>query len=142
MGGLANTKSKRIKNILVSIKAQQGEISLDFMKKLHPDEVARKLLAYPGVGMKTARCVQLFSLGQAAFPVDTHVHRVTMRLGLIPQKATRNQAHENLGNIVPEKNMYSFHINLVNHGKKICRARNPMCSECPLSKLCPRVGLK
>jgi len=137
IGGLSNTKSKRIKQILRSIKQEQGAIELDFLRELEPDQVEQKLLSYPGVGLKTVRCVQLFALSQPVFPVDTHIFRVTKRLGLILEKSSPEQAHATLGKMVPRRKMYSFHINLIRHGRALCRARNPKCPECPLLKTCP-----
>ena len=139
VGGLANIKSKRIVQILSSIATERGRIDLNFLKKLPPEEVERKLLSYPGVGLKTVRCVQLFALGQQAFPVDTHVYRVTKRLGLIPERISREEAHNLLGRVVTGNKMYSFHINLIRHGRSICTSRNPKCEKCPLKRLCPRI---
>ena len=137
VGGLSNTKSKRIKQILKSIKAERGKIELEFLRQMDPEKTEQKLLSYPGVGLKTARCVQIFSLGQAAFPVDTHIFRITKRLGLIPEKASPEQAHQQLGRAVPPDKMYTFHINLIKHGRALCRARKPLCPQCPLLNHCP-----
>lgn len=137
VGGLSNTKSKRIKEILKSIKAERGKIELDFLRRIDPGQAEQKLLAYPGVGLKTARCVQIFALGQAAFPVDTHIFRITKRLGLIAEKASPEQAHQQLGQAVAPDKMYTFHINLIKHGRALCRARNPLCPQCPLLSHCP-----
>ena len=137
VGGLSNTKSKRIKQILKSIKAERGKIELEFLRQMDPEKTEQKLLAYPGVGLKTARCVQIFSLGQAAFPVDTHIFRITKRLGLIPEKSTPEQAHQQLGRAVIQDKMYTFHINLIKHGRALCRARKPLCPQCPLLNHCP-----
>jgi endonuclease III len=136
-GGLSNTKSKRIKEILKSIKSERGKIELDFLRGIDTDQTEQKLLTYPGVGLKTARCVQIFSLGQATFPVDTHIFRITKRLGLIAGKTTPEQAHQQLGRAVSQDKMYTFHINLIKHGRKLCRARNPLCPQCPLLSHCP-----
>jgi len=141
VGGLARIKSKRIKHILTAIEAEHGRIDLEFLRELSPEEAEQKLISYLGVGMKTARCVQLFALGQKAFPVDTHVHRVTKRLGLIPQKTSRDQAHNLLGATVPRNKMYSFHINLIRHGREVCAARQPKCDKCTLRRDCPRAGV-
>ena len=139
MGGLANIKSKRIKHILCSIEAERGRIELDFLKELSPEEVERKLLSYPGVGLKTVRCIQLFALRQQAFPVDTHVHRLAIRMGLISERTSRDQAHKLLARKVPGHKMYSFHINLIRHGRRICTSKGPKCEQCPLNRLCLRI---
>jgi endonuclease-3 len=93
------------------------------------------------VGLKTAKIVLLFSLGRNVFPVDTHIHRLSKRLGLVPEKATRERTHEIMGDLVPPEKMYSFHLNLIAHGRRICRARQPRCPECFLSALCPKIGV-
>src|SRR5205085_8570376 len=90
-----------------------------------------------GVGPKTAACVLLFSCGKPALPVDTHVHRVSLRLGLVPPKANAEQAHALLEEIVPPAEVYRFHMNLIRHGRQICKAQRPQCSACPVLDLCP-----
>ena len=95
----------------------------------------------PGVGMKTASCVLLFSLGIPALPVDTHVYRVSQRLGLFDNKMSVNQAHVYLEGIVPQDMAYEFHILLIEHGRRTCKARNPYCSKCVLQAICPSSSL-
>ena len=141
VGGLANIKSKRIKEILRSIKRERGDFDLSFLRNLPADEAEKTLLSYKGVGLKTAKIVLLFSLGRNVFPVDTHIHRLSKRLGLVPEKATRERTHEIMGDLVPPEKMYSFHLNLIAHGRRICRARQPRCPECFLSALCPKIGV-
>ncbi len=96
------------------------------------------LLRLPGVGPKTAACVLLFSLGLPALPVDTHVHRVALRIGLIPPGTTAEAAHRLLEALVGEDRdrVYAFHINMIAHGRAVCRARSPNCAVCPLQECC------
>lgn len=142
VGGLANIKSKRIKEILHSIREESGDFDLSFLRDLPPEEAEKTLLSYKGVGLKTAKVVLMFSLGKNVFPVDTHIHRLSRRLGLVPERATREKTHELMGNLVPPEKMYPFHLNLIAHGRKICAARNPLCPHCPLSPLCPKLGVE
>jgi endonuclease-3 len=141
VGGLANIKSRRIKEILHSIKEEHGEFDLSFLRDLPTEEAEKALLSYKGVGLKTAKVVLLFSLGKEVFPVDTHIHRLSGRLGLVPEKATREQTHEIMGDLVPPRKMYPFHLNLIAHGRKVCTARNPRCPDCVLNPLCPKIGV-
>ena len=136
-GGLGEVKAKYIKQTLETIKLKRGKLELDFLKKLTVAEARNWLMQLPGVGMKTASCVLLFSLGMPALPVDTHVFRVSKRLGLIPDNISVNEAHEMLENIVPNNAIYSFHILLLEHGRKICKAQRPRCYQCILQKICP-----
>lgn len=134
--GLAPTKAPRIQEVLRRITEERGEVSLDFLGDLPPPEARRWLLSMRGVGPKTAAIVLLFALGKPAFPVDTHVHRVTRRLGLIPPKTTRETAHELLEGILPAEVYYTFHLNLIAHGRAICHARTPACARCTLQDCC------
>jgi endonuclease-3 len=134
--GLAPTKAPRIQEALRRITAERGEISLDFLADLPLEEAREWLLGIPGVGPKTAAIVLLFALGRPAFPVDTHIHRVARRLGLIPEKATRERAHELLEQLVPPEIYYPFHLNLIAHGRAVCHARNPECARCVLQDHC------
>ena len=113
-----------------------GELSLEFLKEMPVEEAKAWLTAIKGVGPKTAAIVLLFSLGRPAFPVDTHVHRVTGRLGLIGPKVTREQAHILLEELLPEDLYYAFHLNVIRHGREVCTARNPRCEACVLADLC------
>ena len=134
--GLAPTKGPRIQEALRRVTTQRGEISLGFLADMPLAEAREWLLALPGVGPKTAAIVLLFALGRPAFPVDTHVHRVTRRLGLIPDRATREKAHELLEQLVPPEIYYPFHLNLIAHGRTVCHARNPECARCALQDEC------
>ena len=134
--GLAPTKAPRIQAALQRVTAEQGEISLDFLASLPLEEARAWLLSLPGVGPKTAAIVLLFALGRPAFPVDTHIHRVTRRLGLIPDRTSREKAHKLLEQLVPPEIYYSFHLNLIAHGRAVCHARNPACGRCILRDEC------
>lgn len=99
------------------------------------------LVALPGVGPKTAACVLLFSLDRPHFPVDTHVHRVAIRLGLVAQRASAVAAQASLQEAVAPEDVYRLHMGLIRHGREVCVARRPFCSQCVLFDLCPRVGV-
>jgi endonuclease-3 len=134
--GLANQKGPRIQKVLREITAERGELSLGFLADLPVEEARRWLMSFKGVGPKTAAIVLLFSLGEPAFPVDTHVHRVTGRLGLRPDKMNAEQAHDFLSRLFPPEAYYAAHLNLIRLGREICHARNPECLRCPLNDLC------
>jgi len=134
--GLAPTKAPRIQKALHRITEERGEIELAFLNEMALEEARTWLLGIPGVGPKTASIVLLFALGRPAFPVDTHVHRVTRRLGLIPEKTSREKAHELLENLIPPEIYYPFHLNLIEHGRTVCHARNPRCDQCILQAHC------
>ncbi len=135
-GGLANVKSPRIQEALRAIKQEQGEFTLDFLAEMGVNEARRWLTALSGVGPKTAAIVLLFSLGRPVFPVDTHVHRVSRRLGLIGPKTSREQAHEILEELLPPEIYYTFHLNLIAHGREVCKSQRPLCATCILREHC------
>jgi endonuclease-3 len=134
--GLANQKAPRIQNALRRVREESGEISLDFLNDMSHDEAMAWLVALPGVGPKTASIVLLFAFGRPAFPVDTHVHRLTKRLGLIGPKVSANKAHGLLESMGDADTYYAYHLNLIRHGRQVCQARNPRCAECFLQKEC------
>lgn len=136
VGGLAHTKAARIKKLLDDIFAKQGKLDLDLLSDL-PDEEARSyLMQFHGVGIKTASCVLMFALGRPVFPVDTHIHRISQRLDLIDSSVSAESAHHLLQAMIPDDSVYSLHVNLVTHGRRVCKARNPSCDICPLLELC------
>jgi endonuclease-3 len=135
-GGLAEIKSARIQEILAQIRRERGKLSLDFVCDLPVEEAKEHLLSFKGVGPKTAAIVLLFDCGMPLFPVDTHVFRVTSRLGWLPEGATPEKAHDLLRELVPEELHFQLHLNLVQHGRETCHARNPDCASCPLKRLC------
>lgn len=134
--GLSNQKAPRIQNALRYIERERGELALDFLADRPVDEAKEWLTAIKGVGPKTASIILLFTFNQSAFPVDTHVHRVSKRLGLIGPKVTADKAHKILENIVDPDDYYAFHINLIRHGREICQSRQPKCHICPLQEWC------
>lgn len=136
VGGLANIKSKRIIRILRQIKARSAGYSLSFLKKMADDEVWSYLSEFDGVGPKTVSCVMLFSLGRGTMPVDTHVHRVGRRLGLIPDHFTAEQAHEWFADLSLPVDIYQLHLNMISHGRTLCRPARPKCGECNLKRYC------
>jgi endonuclease-3 len=139
VGGLARQKSRRILSILRTIETDRGSIDLDFLGDLSEEEVRRYLLNFPGVGPKTVSCVLLFSLGMPAFPVDTHIHRLAIRLGLITGSTPPTKAHQVLGAMIPTNMYLTLHLNLIAHGRKVCRAQSPLCDRCVLDDICPKV---
>jgi endonuclease-3 len=137
VGGLSRIKAVRIKQIFNVIEKEHGCISLDFLSSLNASEAKDYLMRLPGVGEKTANCVLLFSLGNPCLPVDTHVFRVAKRLGLIGAKVSIEKAHYLLQQQVPPSKVYQFHIHMIEHGRKVCHARNPQCDSCILRNDCP-----
>ncbi|MFH1924809.1 MAG: endonuclease III, partial [Planctomycetota bacterium] len=134
--GLANRKAPRIKAILKRIHAERGELSLEFLRSMPTPEAVAYLRGLDGVGPKTAACVLLFACRKPVLPVDTHVHRVSRRLGLIAPGTDAARAHEELAPLVPASRVLEFHVQLIRHGRTRCSARNPKCEDCPLVDLC------
>lgn len=135
VGGLANRKAPRIIGILRQIYGRQGNLDLEWLRDVSDSEAIDYLMAFDGVGRKTAACVLVFAMGRPVLPVDTHVHRVAMRLGIIG-KMSAEQAHDALAELVPPERVYSFHVNMVAHGREICHAQRPKCEICPLRGEC------
>ena len=133
--GLTNQKSASIKKMLKQMKKKYGRLSLKFLNKMSNDEIYEELMQYDGVGVKTISCVLAFSLGRDVFPVDTHVHRITNRLG-IANAATPVKTFEQLKDKIPEGRKFLLHTLLIRFGRKVCRAQNPLCSKCRLYDLC------
>ncbi len=134
--GLANQKGPRIQQALRRITAERGELNIDFLAKMPVTDARAWLLSINGIGPKTAAIVLLFCYGMPAFPVDTHVHRVTGRLGLRPEKLNADDTHDLMEQLCPSGQEGPFHLNLIRHGREICHARNPECGRCPLQKWC------
>lgn len=135
--GLANQKAPRIQAVLLAITQERGRLDLRFLIRLPPDQALAWLMRFKGVGHKTASIVLLFSLGMPAFPVDTHIYRVSGRLGLRPPRASLQQTHALLARTFPPQTYYAAHLNLIRHGREVCRARKPLCPTCVLRRLCP-----
>lgn len=134
--GLANQKGPRIQQVLRSITEERGSLDLSFLGELPVDEARAWLTRFNGVGPKTAAIVLCFSLGKPAFPVDTHIYRVTGRIGLRPEKMTVEQAHPHLESLFPPETYYPAHLNIIRLGREICTARRPYCEKCPILNLC------
>jgi endonuclease-3 len=134
--GLANQKGPRIQTLLKAITEERGDLNLEFLRKCQPGEVKNWLMQFKGVGPKTAAIVMQFSLGMPAFPVDTHIYRVSGRLGLRDPKATAEAAHAILADLFPAETYYDVHLNLIRHGREVCHARKPACERCVLQDLC------
>ncbi|MFO7697289.1 MAG: endonuclease III [Anaerolineae bacterium] len=137
VGGLGRIKAPRIQQIIAHLEQERGSATLDFLDEMPLDEARAYLLSLPGVGPKTAACVLLFSLHKPALPVDTHVYRVSQRLGLIGEKVNAEQAHTLLETLIPPELYYPFHLLLIQHGRTLCSAQRPQCGACPLADLCP-----
>ena len=135
-GGLSRIKAPRIKAILEGILDGSGSPDLGFLGTLPLHKARAWLQALPGVGPKTASCVLLFSLGRPALPVDTHVYRVSRRLGLIDIRVSPARAHQLLEGLVPAEWIYQFHLNMLAHGRRVCQAQRPRCQECVLRGGC------
>ncbi|MFW5714031.1 MAG: endonuclease III domain-containing protein [Brevefilum sp.] len=135
--GLANQKGPRIQGALQDIAEQTGgEINLDFLKEMEPEEAREWLLDVKGVGPKTAAIVLLFSLGIPAFPVDTHIYRVSGRIGIRPLHLSVEKTHAYLEERIPEEAFYDLHLNLIRLGRQVCGARKWHCYRCPVEDLC------
>jgi endonuclease-3 len=134
--GLANQKGPRIQAVLHEITAERGSLDLSFLDDLSAEEARTWLLKFKGVGPKTAAIVLQFSLNKPAFPVDTHVHRLSGRIGLRPENMNAEKAHDHLEALFPPETYYPAHLNLIRLGREVCNARRPNCPACPLQDLC------
>lgn len=133
--GLSNTKAANIKLMLQEMRQEHNDLDFSFLKKYSDDEVYEEFLKYKGIGIKTISCVLVFALGRDAFPVDTHVHRVLNRLGVVKTGLPEKTFNE-VNNFIPEGRKYELHNNLIKFGRNICRAKNPLCSACFLYGIC------
>ncbi|HWQ21088.1 MAG TPA: endonuclease III [Methanotrichaceae archaeon] len=136
VGGLADIKARRIKDALEQIRRDRGAVDLKFLKGMSLEEARRYLMALPGVGPKTTAVVLLFAFGFPIMPVDTHVYRVSQRLGLVPEKVSIEDAQRALEECTPPDKYFSLHLNLIRHGRRICRARGPLHDQCVLRGIC------
>jgi endonuclease III len=136
-GGLANTKAPRIQRILREIHEREGRYELSALRGLPDAQASSYLASLPGVGPKTAAVVLAFALGRDAFPVDTHVHRVTTRLGWVAPKTSAERAHQRLHELIPSELRVPLHVGLIRLGREICKAGRPRCEGCPVFELCP-----
>ena len=135
-GGLSNQKAAVIKELLLQIRRQHGTFELGFLHDL-PVEAAKEYLSgFRGIGPKSVACTLLFACGHDIFPLDTHIFRVLRRVGLIPLRGSDAEAHRIMDSIVPKGKFYSFHVNLIRHGRAICKPREPHCERCPIIEYC------
>ena len=135
-GGIADVKAGRIQAILAEIGRREGGLDLSRFATMSDQAVAAYLCELPGVGPKTAACVLVFSMGRPAFPIDTHVHRIAIRLGWIEEKTSAERAHRELAPKVPADIRYDLHVALIDHGRAVCKPHTPLCSDCVLFDLC------
>jgi len=135
-GGLAPTKAPRIQAVLRHLYEERGDFSLEFLGEMKPAEALAWLTQVPGIGRKTASVVLLFAFGMPLMPVDRHIERVTRRIGLIPPKATVEQAHDYLQAQLPDERVHEAHVNLITHGRQTCHALRPACGRCALAARC------
>jgi endonuclease-3 len=135
-GGLANQKASVIKSLLQQIKEEQGTLELGFLHEMNALEAREYLKQFRGIGPKTIACTLLFACRKDVFPLDTHIFRILRRVGLIPQKCTDARAHDIMDRTVPAGKFYSFHVNLIRHGRALCRPREPLCERCPIVEYC------
>lgn len=138
-GGLANIKAVRIKALLEEIWAEQGSFDLSFLRDLSDEEVQAYLARFKGIGSKSVACFLLFGMGRPAFPVDTHIFRVSRRLGLLDGRMTPETAQEFLESRIPPGDRHALHLHLVQHGRQVCKARRPLCAGCVLARACDSV---
>jgi endonuclease-3 len=136
-GGLADTKAHYIKDTLAGIIAEQGRLDLGFLEEMSDREALDYLTRFRGVGIKTASCVLLFAMGRPVMPVDTHVFRINNRLDFIGDGVSRDAAHGLMTAITPAEDIYTYHVNTVTHGRRVCKAREPLCGQCVIRSLCP-----
>jgi endonuclease-3 len=136
-GGLANTKAPRIQAILHEVRDREGAFDLSRLREMSDADARAYLMSLPGIGPKTAAVVLSFALGRDAIPVDTHVHRVAQRLGLVPADVSAERADASLHDLVPNGLRTRLHVGLIRLGREICKAPTPRCALCPLKDLCP-----
>ena len=135
-GGLGPTKAPRIQAVLRKILDERGDFSLEFLGEMKPAEALAWLTQIPGIGRKTASVVLLFSFGMPLMPVDRHIERVTKRIGLVPPKATPEQAHDYLQVQLDDERVHEAHVNLITHGRQTCHAQRPACGRCAIAARC------
>jgi endonuclease III len=136
-GGMADQKARRIQQVLMVVEQREHRLDLTRLNELTDAEVEDYLISLPGVGPKTVACTLVFSMGRAAFPVDTHVHRIVTRLGWVPPGTTADRAYRLLNPLIPPPARYELHIQFIVHGRAVCTAQRPHCATCVLRDLCP-----
>lgn len=136
VGGLFRVKSIYIKNLLNWVYENYGSFNLKVICEESEKEFFKRLCSLKGVGVKTAAVTLLFCCGRDVFPVDTHIHRILMRTGIISRRISRDKAYYLMKDVIPEGKSLSLHINMIKLGRTICRARIPLCSNCPVAEVC------
>ena len=136
-GGLAKIKAPRIKKVLNRIQELNGSLDLSFLREMPLEDAKAWLRQLPGIGPKSAGIVLSFSLGMPAMAIDTHIYRVSQRLGVIGPKVSVDKAHEILEEKVKPEEVFNFHVSYINHGRQVCKALRPLCSECVVGEFCP-----
>lgn len=139
--GLANTKAPRIKTILARLQGERGRLSLKHLGDMSNTAATDYLLSLPGVGPKTAACTLLFGMGRDIFPVDTHIHRLCRRLGIVSRFATAERTQDEMASLFPKGRALSLHVNLIRHGRQVCKAQRPQCGGCALAGMCDSVSV-
>ena len=135
-GGLARQKSIRIKQLLNEIHERCGSLDLSFLATAPLEEAIEFLSSFKGVGPKTVACTLLFACNRSIFPIDTHIFRIARRLALIPEKCSDEEAHRLMTAMIPDGRFYEIHVNIIRHGRKVCRPQNPLCEQCCLVEYC------
>ena len=135
-GGLARQKSIRIKHLLNEIYERRGSLDLTFLATAPIEEAVEFLSSFKGVGPKTVACTLLFACNRPIFPIDTHIFRIARRLALIPEKCSDEEAHRLMTAMIPAGRFYEIHVNIIRHGRKVCRPQNPLCEQCCLVEYC------
>jgi len=137
-GGLAEQKAPRIQQALETILDARGAFDLSFLSSMAQDDARDWLMSIHGVGPKTASCVLLFSLGMPVMPVDTHIHRVSLRLGIMPPSMSADAGHAWLESLLGDdpQRIFAFHVEMIQHGRQVCIARTPRCDDCFLREIC------
>ena len=135
-GGLSLQKAERIESTLGKLMLDFGDLSLKYIRPYGNEQMEKYLLTLPGVGLKTARCIMMYSFGREVLPVDTHTYRVSQRLGFVEGELTEDKAHRGLDKIIPPSLRYSYHVNCVAHGRAVCKFNNPNCQLCIINSFC------
>jgi endonuclease III len=135
-GGFARQKARWIKQSLELIRQRMGELSLRKARRWSDEKLESFLRSLPGVSIKTAKCIMLYSMGRQVLPVDTHVRRVTERIGLVPRGLSEKRIHEQLHRLIEPEHRFAFHVNVIWHGRRVCTALRPRCHACSIRRHC------
>lgn len=139
--GLGHTKAAWLRDMVRQVIEDFGVASLEDLREAPDGEVIDYLTGLPGISIKSAKCIAMYSLGRQVLPVDTHVARLSRRLGLVPAETGASRLHRLIEQVVPTEHRYSFHVNALMHGRAVCIARQPRCAGCTLRRLCPSNSL-